>query len=267
MSKLKNSTEIKDFAKLLKAAKSTVFFGGAGVSTESGVPDFRSATGIYTKVRHAEEILTPRFLKREPENFYDFYRKYFILDDIKPNACHLALAELERRGLLATVVTQNVDNLHQEAGSQHVIELHGTGSRFYCVDCRRRYTIDEVKKTEGIPRCKCSGILRPDLVFYEESLPEQAIRSAIHAIEKADLLIIGGTSLTVYPAAGLIQYQAHTGKKILIDLSANLSTSVDLCIRAPIGEVFASLMDELDQSAKIDAQSQNESRSTHDEPK
>ena len=247
-----NRSEIKALADLITASRSTVFFGGAGVSTESGVPDFRSASGIYTKVRHAEEILTPRFLKNEPENFYDFYRKYFILDDIKPNACHYGLAELERRGLLQAVITQNVDHLHQEAGSQNVIELHGTGHRFLCKTCGRFYSVEEVKKTRGVPYCDCGTVLRPDIVLYEESLPEQAIHSAIQAIEHADLLIIGGTSLAVYPAAGLVHYQTLKGKKVLIDLSAQMSTNVDLTIRAPIGQVFAALLVELDGDAKID---------------
>ncbi len=252
MAEIFDRSEVKLLASMLTASKSTVFFGGAGVSTESGVPDFRSASGIYTKVRHAEEILTPRFLQNEAENFYDFYRKYFILDDIRPNACHYGLAELERRGLLQAVVTQNVDHLHQEAGSQNVIELHGTGHRFFCKSCARFYSVDEVKKTRGVPRCDCGGVLRPDIVLYEESLPERAIHSAIQAIEHADLLIIGGTSLAVYPAAGLVHYQALRGKKVLIDLSAQMSTSVDLTIRAPIGQVFSDLLEELDGDAKID---------------
>ncbi len=242
-----DSTQIKALAERIKNSNYTVFFGGAGVSTESGVPDFRSAKGIYQVERNAEEILTVRFMKREPEHYYDFYRKYFMPEGIKPNSCHLALAELEKRKLLDAVITQNVDNLHQEAGSRNVIELHGNGSRFYCPKCQKKYKVDEVRRMNLVPYCACGGMIRADIVHYEESLPEGALFSAVHAIEQAELLIIGGTSLTVYPAAGLIRYQPHFGKKVLIDLAAEIQGgTADLIIRAPLGKVFRSLMEELD---------------------
>lgn len=242
---------IQKLAKLIQNSNHTVFFGGAGVSTESGVPDFRSAKGIYQVERHAEEILTPRFMKQQPENYYDFYRKYFMLEGIKPNACHLALAELEKRKLLDAVITQNVDNLHQDAGSQNVIELHGNGSRFYCPKCQKQYSIVDVRKTTDVPYCDCGGLIRADIVHYEENLPEKALQAAIYAIEHTELLIIGGTSLSVYPAAGLIRYQPRFGKKVLIDFAAELQGAVDLVIRAPIGKVFDALMQELDAPSNL----------------
>ncbi len=240
---------IRALADLILEAKATVFFGGAGVSTASGVPDFRSAQGIYQQHRHAEEMLTPRFMQQSSETFYEFYRKYFILEGIKPNACHLALAELERRGLLQAIITQNVDHLHQDAGSRKVIELHGSGNLFYCMRCRKEYPVEDVRTMPLVPLCSCGGMLRPDIVLYEEGLPDRAIRDAVRAIENADLLIVGGTSLAVYPAAGLINYLPQHAKKVLIDLSAQLSSGADLTIRAPIADVFTALMQELDAAA------------------
>lgn len=223
-------------------ADQVVFFGGAGLSTESGVPDFRSATGIYSQVQGAENILTPRFLKLNPEAFYDFYRTYFILgDDIVPNAAHRGLAWLEAHHLLDTVITQNIDNLHQRAGSHRVIELHGTAETFTCRTCGTTYTVAEVKEMAHVPRCFCGEVLRSDIVMFEEGLDERAIRRAIDAIETSDLLIIGGTSLSVYPAASFIHYQKPGGKKVLINLERT-PVQVDLQINRPIGQVFQELM-------------------------
>lgn len=233
--------ETEQLAAWLKDSKHTVFFGGAGVSTASGVPDFRSATGIYQRELGAEEILTPRFMQRQPEAFYDFYRKYFILNGIQPNACHKVLADLEKRGLLQAVVTQNVDHLHQDAGSKRVFELHGSGNHFSCLRCRKVYPLDEVRGMAKVPYCACGGMLRPDIVLYEEGLDEDVLLGSVREIAQADLLIIGGTSLRVYPAAGLVHYRKPECKTVLIDLNANVSRDADLFIQANIAEVFAYL--------------------------
>lgn len=241
--------QIKHFAELIRHSRYTVFFGGAGVSTESGVPDFRSATGIYTRVMGAEEILTPDFMYARTEDFYDFYRRYFILDGIRPNACHLALAELERRRLLHAVVTQNVDHLHQDAGSKRVLELHGSGAHFTCTRCGSVYPVSEVRAMPKVPHCSCGAFLRPDIVLYNEGLDQNTLISAVREIQMADLLIIGGTSLRVYPAAGLVYEQKASGKKVLIDLQRPGGQAVDLYIHAKIGDVFTALMTELDAAA------------------
>lgn len=234
--------QISTLKQWIDEAECVVFFGGAGVSTESGVPDFRSATGIYAEVQGAEEILTPGFLRRHPKAFYDFYRKYFILDDsIRPNAAHLALAELEQLGKMQAIITQNIDGLHQKAGSGHVIELHGTAERFTCRACGHIYDVEHVKGMRHVPQCACGEILRSDIIMYEEKLDPATIEEAVYWIEQADLLIIGGTSLVVYPAAGFIRYQKPGGKKVLINLEPS-HTRVDLQINQPIGQVFRSLM-------------------------
>lgn len=224
-------------------AKSVVFFGGAGLSTESGVPDFRSATGIYSQVQGAENILTPRFLRAKPEAFYDFYRQYFILDEsIQPNAAHLGLAKLEAMGKLDAVITQNIDNLHQRAGSQNVIELHGTAETFTCRSCQMTYTVNQVKQMDHVPQCDCGQVLRSDIVMFEEGLDEYEVERAFEAIRQSDLLIIGGTSLSVYPAASFIHYQKSGAKKVLINLEPS-HAQVDLQINRPIGQVFTELME------------------------
>ncbi len=242
--------KIKQFADLIKNSSYTVFFGGAGVSTASGVPDFRSATGIYTKHVGAERILTPGFMHAHPEEFYAFNREYFYQEGILPNDCHKVLAALEKAGKLDLVVTQNIDGLHQAAGSQKVVELHGSTLRQYCEKCGKRYSLDEVKAMDLVPHCTvpgCAGLIRPDIVLYEEALKEADIIAAVEAISRADLLIIGGTSLTVYPAAGLIQYQKATGKKVLVNMTATPSDRIaDLIIRDPIAQVFAQTAQELD---------------------
>ena len=214
-----------------------VFFGGAGVSTESGIPDFRSADGLYNMAyRHPPEtILSHNFFMKHPDEFYSFYRDKLIHSDVKPNKAHLALAELERRGKLRAIVTQNVDGLHQEAGSVHVLELHGSCSRYYCVGCGEQYTADVMAKSNGVPRCPCGGIIRPDVVLYEEGLDQAVVNKAVRAIHGADVLIVGGTSLNVYPAAGLIDY--YSGNKlILINKSeTQYDRHADLIIRESIG--------------------------------
>lgn len=223
-------------------AQCVVFFGGAGISTESGVPDFRSARGIYAQVQGAEEILTPRFMQEHPKAFYDFYRQYFILDDdVKPNAAHLGLARLQALGKVQAVITQNIDGLHQKAGSEQVIELHGTAERFTCRKCARVYNVEQIKGMRHVPRCNCGEILRADIVMYEENLDQATIDQALHWIEQADLLIIAGTSLVVYPAAGFIRYQKAGGRKVLINLEPG-HLSAEMTIIQPIAKVFDALI-------------------------
>lgn len=220
-----------------------VFFGGAGVSTESGIPDFRSVDGLYhlDYAYPPETILSHSFFMENTEDFYKFYRDKMVYEDIKPNITHLKLVELEERGKLKEVVTQNIDGLHQEAGSRKVLELHGSILRNYCMKCHQFYTIDRIKQTDRIPLCDCGGIIKPDVVLYEEGLDDSTISKAIHAITKAELLIIGGTSLSVYPAAGLIRYY-NGSKMILVNKSVTpYDREADLLIQAGLGEVFIKL--------------------------
>lgn len=228
--------------RLITAAQRTVFFGGAGVSTESGVPDFRGAHGLYRTNLGAESILTPTFMHRQPDEFWAFYRRFFMMPDIQPNAAHRALAQLEAEGRVAAVVTQNVDGLHQLAGSRRVLELHGNGTRFFCESCGRTYDIDQISGMAAVPHCGCGGSIRPDIVLYNESLDSAVIEAVVEAISAADLLIIGGTSLTVYPAAGLIRYQ-RSGKLVVINRDPTGSDSAaHLVIREPIGALFEAVM-------------------------
>ena len=237
-------TDIEKLAEILSKSQHAVFFGGAGMSTESGIPDFRSAGGIYNQRLNQnfrpEEMASHSFFMNCPEDFFEFYRTRFVYLGAKPNAGHLALAELERRGILAAVVTQNIDGLHQLAGSKVVYELHGSIRRSYCVDCGAKYGVDFVMKNIPVPHCeKCGGIVRPDVVLYEESLNDATLKAAIQAIAAADTLIIGGTSLVVYPAAGLVDYfgGAHL---ILINKTATRADSdAEIVIRENIGETLS----------------------------
>ena len=217
-----------------------VFFGGAGVSTESGIPDFRSEDGLYhTKYSYPpERILSHSFFIQNPEVFYTFYREKILYLDAKPNPAHKKLAELEKLGKLKAVVTQNIDGLHQKAGSKTVYELHGSIHRNYCVECGKAYSAEFVKEVKGIPHCTCGGMIKPDVVLYEESLDGRTIQSAVSAIAKADTLIIGGTSLVVYPAAGFIDY--FRGKHLLVINKSETGRAVraELSINAPIGEIL-----------------------------
>lgn len=223
----------------------TVFFGGAGVSTESGVPDFRSPTGIYAQMGGAETYLTVDFMNRRPREFYDFYRKYFMMEGILPNPAHHKLAEMEAKGRLEAVVTQNVDGLHQAAGSQRVFELHGSGQSFYCQRCGTRYRMEDARAVEGVFTCLkegCGGLVRPDIVMYGESLNQEVLAGAVDAIATADLLIVGGSSMTVYPAAGLIQYKKRGAKLALINLDAtSYDGAADLVAHEAIGKIFSRL--------------------------
>lgn len=219
-----------------------VFFGGAGVSTESGIPDFRSTDGLYRQEYQypPETILSHTFFEQNPEEFFRFYRAKLIPDkSVQPNAAHRRLAELEREGKLRAVITQNIDGLHQAAGSKRVIELHGSIHRCRCVKCGKPCPEEAVNTGVGVPRCSCGGVLRPEVVLYEEPLAERDITDAVNLIRKADVLIVGGTSLAVYPAAGLLRY--YEGRKLaLVNMGAtSYDESADLLIREKIGKVFS----------------------------
>ena len=220
-----------------------VFFGGAGVSTESGIPDFRSVDGLYNQ-KYAwppEEILSRTFFDTQPEEFYRFYRDKMLCLDAQPNAAHKKLAELEKAGRLRSVVTQNIDGLHQKAGSQRVWELHGSVHRNYCMRCRKPYSAADIKGGQGVPRCACGGTIKPDVVLYEEGLDSATIEGAVADIRGADLLIIGGTSLAVYPAAGLINY-FRGNRLVLINKSPTpYDDRASLAINQPIGQVLGQI--------------------------
>ena len=234
---------VEEFVKWIRNSDNIVFFGGAGVSTESGIPDFRSVDGLYNqKYKYPPEtILSHSFYIRKPEEFFEFYRNKMLFPDAKPNAAHKALAKLEKKGKLKAVVTQNIDGLHQAAGSETVYELHGSVHRNYCESCGKFYGLKDIMAQKGVPKCSCGGIIKPDVVLYEEGLDQNTIRKSIEAISNADVLIIGGTSLSVYPAASLIDY--YRGKHlVLINKSATPRDSfADLLIQKPIGEVFAKI--------------------------
>ena len=232
-------------AEWIEKSPRTVFFGGAGVSTESGIPDFRSENGIYTALekygRSPEILLSRTFFNLRPDIFFEYYRENLLITNVQPNPAHLALAKLEQRGKLSAVITQNIDGLHQKAGSQHVLELHGSIYRNYCMKCGKKYDISVIQQFEGVPLCDCGGIIRPDVVLYEENLPYDVFEEAEEEIRMASLLIIGGTSLAVYPAAGLL-HSFRGQHLVLINRSATSYDSMaDLVIRDPIGEVFANL--------------------------
>jgi len=239
------------FSEMIRDSRCTVFFGGAGVSTESGMKDYRSEDGLYNTVKKynvsPETILSHSFFSEHPDIFYDFYYNYFLNVTAAPNRAHYALAELEKNGLLSAVITQNIDGLHQKAGSRNVIELHGTTLMNHCTGCGAAMTADEVREFHGgIPKCgRCGGTVKPDVVLYEESLNEQVIESALDAISSADLLIIGGTSLAVYPAAGFIQY-FRGGNIVLINRDATpYDRKASLVFRDKIGDVMSEAVREL----------------------
>lgn len=218
-----------------------VFFGGAGVSTESGIPDFRSTDGLYHQQYDypPETILSHSFYEANPEEFFRFYRNKMLYLDASPNAAHRKLAEWEAQGKLKAVITQNIDGLHQKAGSQNVLELHGSVLRNYCAKCGAKHSVEEIVHSTGVPRCRCGGIIKPDVVLYEEGLDEDVMMKAVSAIRRADVLIIGGTSLTVYPAAGLVRY--YRGNKLVVINKTDLGAGADLTVTEPIGEVMAQL--------------------------
>lgn len=232
--------EIEKLQKILDDSQSLVFFGGAGVSTESGIPDFRSADGIYHQHYKymPEQVISHSFFQSHPDVFFEFYRDKMMFLDAEPNPAHRKLAELEKAGLLKAVITQNIDGLHQKAGSRTVYELHGSIHRNYCQKCGRFYDASYVKQAEGIPRCECGGIIKPDVVLYEESLDSATIEKSIRAIAQADTLLIGGTSLVVYPAAGFIDY-FHGRHLVVINKSETAKeVGAELTINGPIGEIL-----------------------------
>lgn len=229
--------------KWIDESDNVVFFGGAGVSTESGIPDFRSVDGLYNqKWRYPPEtILSHSFFVKYPEEYYRFHREKLVIDGVKPNTAHLKLSQLEREGKLRAVVTQNIDGLHQAAGCKKVLELHGSILRSYCSACGRPYPADKMNHGSGVPHCECGGVIRPDIVLYEEPLDQNVVEEAVRVISEAEVLIIGGTSLNVYPAAGLINY--YRGHKLaLVNLSSTpYDSQADLVINEKIGKVFGQL--------------------------
>ena len=232
---------VQALEEIIAKSSSIVFFGGAGVSTESGIPDFRSVDGLYHQ-KYAyppETILSHTFWEENPEEFYRFYRDKLIVKGAKPNAAHLRLARLEKEGKLKAVITQNIDGLHQKAGSKKVYELHGSVLRNYCTRCGKFYSAEFVKNAPGIPRCSCGGIVKPDVVLYEESLNEKTIAGSVKAIRSADMLIVAGTSLTVYPAAGLINYYLGNRLVLINRDETPYDDRADLVLHESLGDVFS----------------------------
>lgn len=235
-----SDTALATLKQWVEESHNIVFFGGAGVSTESGIPDFRSEDGLYRqKYKYPpEQMLSHSFFLSHTEEFFEYYKNQMLVLDVKPNNAHLALAKLEREGKLAAVVTQNIDGLHQAGGSENVLELHGSIHRNYCMKCHKFYDGAFVKAQPDIPRCSCGGIIKPDVVLYEEALDQDTMNRSVRAIRQADLLIIGGTSLVVYPAAGLVRY--YRGKRLVLinKGSTSMDQNADLVISLPIGQAL-----------------------------
>ncbi|MCF2681646.1 NAD-dependent protein deacylase [Faecalicatena contorta] len=233
-------TEIERLQNIIDDSRNIVFFGGAGVSTESNIPDFRSADGLYHQQYKytPEQVVSHSFFVRNTEGFYEFYKDKMMFLDAKPNPAHRKLAELEASGKLTAVITQNIDGLHQAAGSKNVLELHGSIHRNYCQRCHKFYDAAYVKHAEGIPRCTCGGVIKPDVVLYEEGLDSDIIQKSIRAISNADTLIIGGTSLVVYPAAGFIDYFRGRHLVVINKGATAREVGAELTIAAPIGKVL-----------------------------
>ena len=235
--------QIEQLRQWVNESDNIVFFGGAGVSTESGIPDFRSVDGLYNQQYDypPETILSHTFYRRNTEEFYRFYRNKMLCLDAKPNAAHLKLAQWERDGTLKAVVTQNIDGLHQAAGSEKVYELHGSVLRNYCETCGKFYDVHYIADSEGVPHCDCGGSIKPDVVLYEEGLDQRTLSESIRCIREADVLIVGGTSLAVYPAAGLLDdYRGH--KLVLVNKTPTARDGIaDLVVQGSIGEIFSQL--------------------------
>ena len=235
--------QVEQLREWVNESDNIVFFGGAGVSTESGIPDFRSVDGLYNQQYDypPETILSHTFYRRNTEEFYRFYRNKMLCLDAKPNAAHLKLAQWEREGKLKAVVTQNIDGLHQAAGSEKVYELHGSVLRNFCESCHKFYDVNFIANSEGVPKCSCGGDIKPDVVLYEEGLDQNILSGAIRAISEADVLIVGGTSLAVYPAAGLLDY--YSGHKlVLVNKTPTARDGIaDLVVQGSIGEIFSQL--------------------------
>lgn len=239
----RNMGNLEVLRQWVKESSNIVFFGGAGVSTESGIPDFRSVDGLYHQqyAYPPETIISHSFYKKNPEEFFRFYKDRMIFREAKPNAAHQVLARLEQQGKLKAVITQNIDGLHQAAGSKEVMELHGSVYRNYCSRCGRFYGLDEILAMDGVPCCECGGVIKPDVVLYEEGLDQGILQKSVSYIRHADMLIIGGTSLVVYPAAGLVNY--YTGNRLVIinkDVTP-VDNQADLVISGKIGEIFSQL--------------------------
>lgn len=239
--------EMEIFRKWIQESSRIVFFGGAGVSTESNIPDFRSTDGLYNQeyAYPPETILSHTFYQKKPEEFFRFYRNKMLFPDAQPNAAHRALARLERQGKLKAVITQNIDGLHQKAGSREVLELHGSVLRNYCERCGRFYGLEDIlAMKETVPRCSCGGRIKPDVVLYEEGLSQEVLQKSVRYIRNADLLIVGGTSLTVYPAAGLLDYYRGS-RLVLINMAATARDNLaDLIIQKKIGEALSEAIEE-----------------------
>ncbi len=238
--------QLQQLSQMIGRARRMAFLGGAGLSTESGIPDFRSSNGVYAALkaygRPPEELLSHDFFVRHPDVFFDYYRKYLIRPEAKPNPAHYALARLEQQGKLTAVVTQNIDELHQRAGSRNVLELHGSVYRNHCMECGKSWPVEAVLEADGVPRCTCSGVIKPDVILYGEGLDSATLTAAVEAIAAADMLLIGGTQLSVYPAAGLVDY-FHGKDLAVINLSATpRDAQAALTIRRPIGEVLAEVV-------------------------
>lgn len=232
--------EKQKLEELIQKSSNIVFFGGAGVSTESGIPDFRSVDGLYHQQYKypPEEILSHTFFEERTEEFYDFYRKKLIVTGARPNAAHLRLAKLEKQGKLRAIITQNIDGLHQLAGSKNVLELHGSTLRNYCTRCHKFYDQAFIANSTGIPRCTCGGVVKPDVVLYEEALDSTVLQKSVNALQQADLLIVGGTSLAVYPAAGLLRYYRGSELVLLNKAPTPADRMATLILRDPIGQVL-----------------------------
>ena len=231
---------VQELQSVIDKSKNIVFFGGAGVSTESGIPDFRSVDGLYNQKYDypPEQILSHTFFERKTDEFYRFYRDKMLFLDKKPNKAHYKLAELEKAGKLSAVITQNIDGLHQAAGSRKVFELHGSVLRNYCRNCRKFYGVEFVKNSEGIPKCECGGVIKPDVVLYEEGLDDSVVNGALNAIMSADTLIIAGTSLTVYPAAGFIRYFRGSTIVLINRDKTAFDKNADLIFHDKVGELL-----------------------------
>ena len=237
--------EIEKLRGMIKNSDKIVFFGGAGVSTESGIPDFRSVDGLYNQQWDypPETILSHSFFMKKTEEFYRFYRAKMLCPNAEPNAAHLKLAQLEREGKLTAVVTQNIDGLHQAAGSKKVYELHGSVLRNYCMKCGKFHSVEFIMNSTGVPTCECGGVVKPDVVLYEEGLDDSVVNGAVNAIAEADTLIIAGTSLNVYPAAGLVRYFRGDNLVIINMSPTGMDSSADLLICGRIGEVLSAAVD------------------------
>ena len=237
--------ELDQLRQWISDSSNIVFLGGAGVSTESGIPDFRSVDGLYnqTYAYPPETIISHSFYRKNPEEFYRFYKDRMLFPDAKPNAAHRALAKLEKLGKLRAVITQNIDGLHQMAGSKEVLELHGSVHRNYCTRCNKFYSLEDIMAMDGVPHCTCGGIVKPDVVLYEEGLDDQVMQKSVDYIRHADLLIIGGTSLVVYPAAGLVNYYKGNRLVVINKSITPMDSEADLVASGKIGEVFSQIME------------------------